>query len=274
MRTLTGSEFLLTIYVDSLLGNPADPDGDVNYVIRDGDGDEVGSGTAEREERGVYTVTVATLDRPDLLDVEVTYEFDGYERRESRTIEVVGSRLVPRWLMHEVIDEDREEQAFSPIAEDDLDRIMAEVEDTFTSALGFPPFERPMRATVESRGGQRLRVPGVAYPLSVYAAEYGDGEAVEDAYAERFHLARPGRAHWPRGLIDLHLSHGLSRVPADLVRAGYYYGRELSRKSAHPARATEVATEGAVFSLATPGAATPTGVPEVDGVLIRHRLRV
>ena len=274
MRTLTGAEFQLTVYTETTAGDPADADLAVGYTVRDGAGDTLDSGTATRIDLGVYTLDVAALDAPDTLSVVVEYEVNAAPRREVYAVEVAGSRAVPRWLLRETIDEDREEQGFLPVDDEQLDRILVEVEDTFASALGFPPFVRPLRATVDSKGGLRLRVPGAAYPIDVHGAWFGDDEPIDGALAKRFHLVREGGAHWPRGLIDLHLSHGLEAVPGDLQRAAYIYGRELARKNTHPARATEIATEGAVFSLATPGSATPTGVPEVDGVLIRHRLRV
>ncbi len=273
MRTLTGAEFLLTIYTETTAGELVDADGNVTYVVRDGAGEPIDTGSATNEDVGTYTIEVAPLGEPDELRVEVAYDVNGVTRTEDYPVEVVGSRLVPSWLARDVINEDRNEQGYTDLPDDDLARIMREVEDTFTSALGFPPYLKPLRTTVDSKGGRRLRVPGAALPKAVYTATF-DGEAIDGALAERFHLVREADGHWPRGRIDLHLGHGWSDTPSDLVRAGYVYARELARKSTLPSRATEVATEGAVFSLATPGSATPTGVPEVDGVLLRYRLRV
>lgn len=275
MRALTNRAATLTLRVEDDGGNLTNADTLPTVEVFDGAGDSFATPTVTSGTTGVYTATITT-DTPDVYQAEWSYAVGGNARTTVTTADVVDSRLLSLHRLRDVIDTERTEHGFGTISDEVVIRAAEVIEDWFTSALGFPAYQRSTRLGLYPRGGRTLRVREVKDPLDFLAGTVESDPLTADDLAKI--EARRGGFEWtdgtywnPRHWLTAHVTHGLRRVPADLRRGAEALGRHLARKSDLPERATEVQTEGAFFSLALPGPNQPTGLPEVDAALRRYR---
>lgn len=277
MRTLVQHDTDVTLRVADQGGNLVAADAPPEVEVRDPEGNVVDSGTstAVTGEDGVYTYTVPAQSTPDLYTVEATYAVAGNTRVDKYDLDVVEGRLVSLWRVRETIENDRTDnrQAANTLSDDALRQVAEAVEDWFSDAMDYAPYPRADRYALRPHNGPRARIAGVRYPREVLAGTV-DGTAftateLADIEVQGRSLAWGDGSYWRTAWTELHLAHGATSTPADLQRAALAFARYLARKNNLPDRATEVATEGAVFSLAMPSPDRPTGLPEVDAVVQR-----
>lgn len=280
MKVSTAREFTLRLRVEDEDGNLTDADAAPTVELRDPDGDVVTSGTATSETTGVYSFTVAGQDEPDVLTATWEYAVSSNARVSKQTVRVTGGRLVPLWRY-------REETDLSGLTGTALRRLADAVEDWFARALEFPVTEEGVRITKDFAGGPRMAIRAVPYPKRVVAAtvndtpltaqELADIEVVDDRFViaagsnKSFLTGRaPGLS---AGRWKMHVVHGpkWDDTPADLTRAAVIFAGYIARANNYPERASQVATEGALITLAMPSHDAPTGLPEVDAVVTGYR---
>ncbi len=109
----------------------------------------------------------------------------------------------------------------------------------------------------------------VTVPLSAYYVIYASGELE----------AQIGVSAFPRGIDNVVIEYmaGLNAMPSDLtlVLAKYIRYLVLNTNSRIPDRATYMQTEFGSFKIGQASAwAAPTGIADIDAVLIRHGTRV
>jgi hypothetical protein len=298
MRVMVGQPAVVRIYIENEDGAliAVDDNTDVDVVVNNGAGAPLatGVGVADSMHVGVYRFTLAPQARLDTLDVTATAMVNGVLRMLRETVQVVGTRLVPKWRLAQ----DPVAGVLDPVS---LELVLGAVEDLVRQTLGFSAVWEGVRVNFDehrrgasdsynpmsgmsygSPGGERLIVPGVAYPQEVYSLIV-NGQVVGDEVLASIH---PGNGalvwgqSWPSGNYQMWLTHGLDNVPGDLVEAAFtlcrYGARKLPKASKDnnaflSERASSITTEGAtlLFSLPTPD--RPTGLPEVDAVLARYR---
>jgi hypothetical protein len=251
---------------------------DVSVRVLDGTGTEISTGTATEESTGVYAYTLQHRDDLDTLTVEFSATLDGMAVAHAERVRMQDRRLVPLSIL-------RSDENLSLLDADEFLRVVDAAEDVIADAIEFSPVVVGSRVSVRSPGALLLRLPGVRYPVEVYALEQdGDAVAPEDVMIEDGGLARPGygysdflsggpgnRTPWPAAFYSAHLAHGLHETPADLQRAATALVKYLAKHSVYPDRAKRVMTEQTDIWLSSPGPEAPTGLPEVDAVLVRYR---
>jgi hypothetical protein len=159
-----------------------------------------------------------------------------------------------------------------------------QAEDRFDLATGVAWVPRHERETLSGNATPRLALRW-ARPRSVIAATI-DGAAVTDLLTLRLYnwgvVERtagnifPVEAAGGGGNVVVEYTHGYDRPPADLKQAFLTYVRYLllDTTSRIPDRASTMSTDFGTFQLVTAGFQRPTGLPEVDAVLLDHSHRV
>lgn len=275
MRALVGREIVVRLHVDDEDGNLVDADALPTVAVVDGAGVAVaGVSAVSPVSTGLYEATIDPRSQLDILQATWTHTVAGHVRTKTEEMKVVGDRLAELWQL-------RERSELAGLTGEALRRVADEVDQWFTDALGFPPVPEPMRARFRSFGGPRLIVPGVLFPIAVYSASQGATALTADELALlRFkfgYIDWSDRRSWALDEVTVWLSHGDdSAVSEDLRRAAVslavYASRSSDRKI--PERATRVVSEGADITLGLPDPDHPTGLPDVDAAILRHRVLV
>lgn len=302
MRVVTGRPAALQWVITDENRNPVAPDpgepltvtvarGDLSVLVQ-GDADDAGGGTV--------TFTLPAQDRCDRLVATLTATVDGAVRTERAVVDVVGCRILP----DDYLSDDATLGRLTP---DRLDRVLSSVEVGFRDIIGTPVVPEGARSTWWHRSswgaggmadgpptvtgvpygvgisGGRLRLPGISDPLEVYSLSInGATLSTPDVALLGF---ESGALQWGdgRGFLagryQAWLAHGLAYPEADLVDAALTMARYLARRipragksspSLLPERTASYTSEGATIVFARPGSDQPTGLPEVDGVLVRY----
>lgn len=275
MRSLVDREIVVRVHVDDEDGTLIDADDTPTVTVTDGAGDPIaGVSDVTEEATGVYKATIGPRSQLDILGVAWSVSVDGYLRTVRDEVVVVGDRVAQLWRL-------RQTPQLANLSGEALRRVADEVDGWFTSALHFPPVPEPMRARFRSFGGPRLIVPGVLFPIEVYSASQGSTALTSDELAMlRFkfgYIDWSDQRSWALDETTLWLSHGDdTAVSEDLRRAAVslaiYAAREIDNKI--PERATRVVTQGADINLGLPDPDHPTGLPDVDAAILRHRVDV
>ena len=287
MRAVKDREIVIRVRVDDEGGALVNADSLPTVEVRDGDGALVTTGAVAQDAAtaatGVYKATVNPRSQLDVLTIVWTVVVGGFTRKVRQEVMVQGGRLVPLWRL-------REDSELAGLSTTAMLRLVDAVEDWFKAALHFPAVEEPLRTTFNFAGGRRLRVPDAPYPKSLVALSEGDAALTTADLADvsvvqgAFEFKSVGsfdivygtaNRNWLCGRKTAWLTHGgpWSAVPEDVERAAALFARYISRANNYPERASQVATEGALISLAMPDHDHPTGLPDVDAVITKHRLQ-
>lgn len=256
----------------------ADVSTSVAVSVLDGNGTEISTGTATEESTGVYAYTLLHRDTLDVLTVEFSATLDGEQHTHREHVRLQDRRLVPLSVL-------RSDENLSLLDVDEFLRVVDSTEDAITDALGFSPVIVGDRLLLRSPGALALRFPQARYPAEVYTLTQNgdvidtadvtveDGSLTRDSYGYSDFLSGGpgGRTPWPAAVYESHLSHGWQETPADLQRAAESLAKYLAQTSNYPDRAKRVMTEQTDIWLSSPGPDAPTGLPEVDAVLVRYR---
>ena len=291
MRALINREIVARVRIDDELGNLTDADTPPTVSVTDGAGNPVAGVSAVTKDavtddaNGVYKAIIPAQTQLDVLTVSWSASVGGNARVVQDTINVVGDRLVPLWRLRE----DSEINGLTPKV---LLRLQDTLEDWFGQALHFPTVEESLRIRFNFNGGRRMYIPYAPFPKSIIAITEGaspplnaddlaDLQIIENALEWKFAgLMDPVYGYgiqtrwWLPGPKLVYITHGppWARVPEDIVRAAISFARYISRPSNYPERASQVSTEGAIISFATPDPDTPTGIADVDMAIREHRL--
>lgn len=306
MRAVVGRPTSLTVVVADALGSPTQVD-DATVVtvdIVDGAGVAVVTGGVATDDpvTGAYSYVLAPRPELDTFSVVWHATVAGYAETLTDTLRLVGNRV----LSPADIAADDVLQGLTPTRRSE---VLDSVEDLFADVLGFPAVLEGTRVDFDARrgtfaeaaygssigagigpaglvggsGGERLIVPGVVRPQQVFSLSVNGGPASDDVIAEfrpgpGFLIWTGGRS-WPSGHYEMWLSHGLPYVPGDLRDAAATLARYGAKRkvtsgkmnSLLPERTASLTTEGAVIVFSVPTPDRPTGLPEVDAVLVRIR---
>jgi hypothetical protein len=304
MRAVIGRPTAITVTLADAFGNAtqADLDTPVTIDVVDGAGTPiVTAATATDEDQpGRYSYILAPRDRLDVLAVTWHATVGGYAVTMTDTVRLVGDRI----LSPADIDADDVLAALDPTRRS---FVLETVEDLLSDILGFPVVPESARLNMPamrqplgvgsgigttsgtlfsgysaSTGGERFTVPGISRPLRLYSLTVDnvavpDGDLGQIEAGDGFFVWR--NHSWPTGNYELWLTHGLAWIPADLRQAAATLARYTARRIAQagktstllPERTASLTTEGGTIIFAVPTPDRPTGLPEVDAVLVRYR---
>lgn len=266
----------------------ADASTNVAVVVTDGAGGAIagGTGNAAHESTGVYTFTLASPPTQyDVLTAKATATLGGDTVTMTEQVRLVDRRLVPLSTLRALPE-------LAPLSLSDFLATVDETEDWVTSILNFSPVVTGERATFRLRDyTARLDLPGIFHPRDVYSVSYNDvvydptklsslvvrSRSIE--YQSAYYTAGydPVLGIWgpmfPPGVYSAWISHGKDDVSQEIVRAAKKLAQHSAKTSNYPDRATRIMSEASEIWLSTPDGKTRlTGLPEVDGVLLRHRI--
>lgn len=288
MRAVTGRPVKIRFRLEDEAGTltSADASTSVDVVVSDGAGAQVATGAAIEESTGVYVYTLPAQTQLDVLSAVATATLDSAQVTLTETVRLVDRRMVPLSVL-------RQADELSGLTTADFLRAVDEAEDWITSALNFSPVRTGDRKSFRQASyTARLEVPGVYYPAVPYSlSRNGTAYSASDlaAMVVRSHAIEFETAYfdsagydpvigswgpaWQQGVYDVHLAHGLSETPNDLARACRKLTEYVAKTITYPDRATRIMTEASEIWFSTPdGQKRLTGIPEVDGVLIRYRI--
>ncbi|MCU4184022.1 hypothetical protein K6U06_06595 [Acidiferrimicrobium sp. IK] len=250
------------------------------------------TGTAVAGEIGQYTWVLPAQTQCDQLTATWTSVVGGVAYLTPVEVNVVGQRLIEPWQLR------KDYSKLSALDTEDLLELLEQAEDLFTDVLGFPPALEGarvewdvLRGTINDAlyiagtvnglpygwGAGKMLVPEVRKPWQVYAGSI-NGVALDPTAdvpmikVEQGALVWADYRPWISGRYTLWVAHGDPVPPRDLRRACGKYVNHLASTSTYPDRASQVVTEGATINFALPTPDRPTGIPEIDAVLVRYRL--
>ena len=275
MRVATGNDFDVPLTVrsrDLVTAADATP----VLTITDDDGIVVAHGAVSTPSVGSYKAKVSALSTPALLHVVWTYTVASYAMTTEFDVSVDGGYLFD-------ISDLRKQEGLSDTARftyEDLEQARDEVTsfiNDFTQRAFVETFAREVLdghnrshvylSNTPTRSLVSVKVEGVAVTTSTWS------------------VSRTGLVRAPtpwtnsqtvgQGVVISYLYGGTS-APADLRRAAIKLATNwlLINEGSIPDRARMMTTQWATFQLSTANEEYPTGIPDVDSVLRRHRFYI
>ena len=269
MRVAADSEFYARVQVENEDGDPEDASSTPTVAVTNGAGTAVaGVGAVSSDgDTGAYKAQVPAQATLDTLTATWTATVGGLTRTYRTSYSIVKDRLVPLSRLRSELGD---------LSGPALRLVADAVESWFTRALGYPPLTAGLRKTFTmERQSPRLIVPGAYFPQSVYAVTVDDyvytvndlaNVQVVDGY-----LVLDNYAEFTPGRYTIHLAHGLP-ADEDLRRAAARFARYVSQTNNLPDRARRILTQETEIWLSMPSPEAPTGIPEVDAVIIGNRM--
>ena len=243
-------------------------DGTVTVAVMRADGSAVtGVGAVTSAGDGVYTVTL-----PAQADLDVlTATWTGATTKVRTTHEIVGRQLVE-------LAEIRAQTNLSSASYTNtmLEDARAWFLDTVDDFCGFSPIPRYAYETASGDGTSTVRITNRAYVRAIRSVAV-DGEEVGDLTGWDLDNGLLSGTTFPYGRnnVTVGYEYGLDHPPADLKRAALTairYRLLTDVNSQLPDRAMSISNEYGNIQMAQPNRKGPTGIPEVDAVLMRYRL--
>jgi hypothetical protein len=287
VRAVTGRPVKIRFRLEDEGGTlvAADDSTTVDVTVADGAGVQLATGTATAESTGLYVFTLPAQTQLDVLTATATATLDGAQTTVTETVRLVGRRIVPLSVLRRSTD-------LADLSVPDFLRAVDEAEDWLTSCLEFSPVRTGERRTFREKCvTARLQVPGIYFPEAPYSLSFDGNPYNTEQLATmtvRAHAIEFDTAYfyggydpilgawgpsWQAGVYDVHLAHGMSETPSDLSRAAAKLAEHCAKQIGYPDRATRIMTEASEIWFSTPdGEKRLTGIPEVDGIIIRHRI--
>lgn len=268
----TSAELSVTFY-EGETGTSAD--GTVSLTILGEDGSTVVSATnatpAGTASPGVYTYTLAPRSELDVLTAHWTGEFGGTEESLETQVEIVGSHIAS--LSQIRAQDSLNNETKFPTAV--LEMARNEATSLFESYCGRSFILRYGRYVCDGNGTTQLILPHGDVQRLIGVTQ--DATTVTPSTLK---LARFGRITKATAFavgtdnVVVRYVYGTSVVPADIRRAFLTYVRYLLLDAYNrlPDRTLSYNADGMLVQLAQAGTHRPTGLPEVDAVLYRHRV--
>lgn len=272
MRAVLNREATVRLRVDDESGALVAPVSLPTLAVTDPAGATVSAGTVTEVATGVYEAVLPPQSVLTRLTAVWSVPVTGsHTRLVEETVDIVERRIVP---LHRL----REDPEMSELSAEAMTRLSDTVDDWFRDALRFPAVREYVRVTVRpDRPKSILYLPGIVYPKSIRSITI-DGTEVDDLST---YSVVAGGIHSESGwaldsTVVIEAEHGGPQAfdggpPASIVRAAIILARYTSRGSNYPERARQVATEGALITFSAPSPDRPTGLPEVDTAINKHR---
>lgn len=294
MRIASNREATLRLWADDEGGVLTDAASTPVLSVKDWDAVAISPapGSVSHESTGVYAAQVPGQSALKVLTANWTYTLSGgtFQRSTSQQVFVVRERSVPLWMY-------REDPELEELGTTNLIRLADVVDDWLESALYFPLVETPfdVQFSYANRNASKIRVPGVAFPLTLDKWTV-DGTALTDDQLALLQIAGTSiqldlgsnnsfltgvswnAPSWRGGRYEVRGTYGprpdwSGVVPGDLQRAAVILGRYAARQGKnYPERASQISDEQTLIYFSTPSPGKPTGLPEVDGVVTRYAL--
>jgi hypothetical protein len=295
MRAVLNREANVRLHLDDEYGALVAADSTPTVSAVNGDGQSVAVGTAASEATGLYAASLSAQSVMDRLTVSWNATVAGKARTATQHVDVVSERLVPLWRL-------REDAELLALDGKLLQRLEDTVAEWFRNALKYPPVVESYRYQwLQDYATQRLRVPGVKFPVSLTSLAYGRGNGqtvwtpsmlaqiavVETGFeyldsgtfAPMDFLRGWDRGTFVAGYYTAHVTHGgggdfgITSPTEDMRRAAAILCRYAARVNNLPERARRIETAASIIDLSMPSADKPTGLPDVDAVIGRYRLQ-
>ena len=254
------------------LGSEAasDPDATPSVSVTRHDGTSVSGVSVASLGSGVYEASVPAQTSLDRLSVRWDATYSGAAQRHFDVLDVAGAR----WFDLATL---RAQQGLSntstfPLPLLESARVAAE--DFCEAVLGIAQVPRLVRWSGPWDGtAERAWVRPVPVRKVRRALVDDDVKDVTDWKGAGTWIALP--APVPGTRAEVWYEAGLDAPPADLAQACLMLARHLvlGSTSSVPDRARSLTTEVGTFHLNVASEQSPTGLPEVDATLVRHRDR-
>ena len=277
MRAVIANDTRVRFQFDNADGVPTGATGSVSVSVTRADGTALTPLTATAVEGfpGLYETTLTAavyVDRYDELALVWTATVDGQVRSETMYAEVVGGRILsPSALRAGAgLDPQRYDNDLLIWALD----IVCDVFDEFCETAWVPRFRR------DTFDGNNAAYMWTNHgPVHSLVSASLDGTAMDTTgwvFADD-EIRTDGdifTADTVQGLnVILEYTYGTKRPPSSIIGAAVKYAAHLVRSDTNtiPDRARMVQTEWGMFIMDTASEDKPTGLPEVDSVLVRVR---
>lgn len=204
----------------------------------------------------------------DILRVTWKGDVGGETYEAEQYVEIAGGTYAPI----PVIRQQRSLGDATRFTDEEVARERRAAEAVIEDATGVAYVPRALIYVFDGEGMLDFEIPKLKGRDVVRA--YADGEALDVSgwitYPDGLVIAD---SPLPRGRrnVTVLIEHGYSTPPPAIMGAFYPYVRYriLGDENGMPDRATSLSIEGGTFEIATAGAQRPTGLPEVDAVLLR-----
>lgn len=228
---------------------------------------------ATKESAGVYKFTPisAVMETLDVYRVEWDATIGGQVSTYRTEFEVVGGLLFGIAAVRGLASELANTTNYPSSTITDVREI---VEDGFEEECNVSFRPRGRRISLDGVCDDTILLPDLE-PTRIVAASI-DGVALD---VSKLTVYPDGRLHrsegsWsaanPRG-VAVFYEYGLTTVPSRVRRAGLIWAKVLLTDGKLPERVTSYTTEDGSFELSGIGEDRPTGIPEVDRVILAER---
>jgi hypothetical protein len=249
-------------------GTPANPGGAVTVAVLDGADTAVAgspfAATLEENSTATYKATLPARTQADTF--ALTWQVDGVPVYED-ALDLASCRLVD-------LERLRRDPELATVPRDDLQDVAEAVEDELAQALGYTPYLRGGRFPVTVAGAWSDRLVGLPpWVQEIYGVTDPAGTAqtaTDYAFAGGRYIYLPAGGSFTAGIWTVWCLYG-KRPTKEAMRRATMLARYRARQSKIPERASVVNTESGTITLLTPSPRYPTGLPEVDGWILRNR---
>lgn len=253
-------------------GSATDADASVTVVALGADGGTAAAGTAVSAGTGTGAYQYALAPQPalDLLTVTWTGAFGAVTQSVTTYAEVVGGHYVTLADIRAL----RSLTSPSTYPNARLIEVRSWFADRAESFCGVSFVPRYGRDVLDGDGSKAVYLshshPRVLEDAFVDSTEVTDLSDWELYPSGKVYRNDAGAFASGRRNVVIQYEHGYDAPPEDLREAALVAIRYklLGDQSGIPERATTMATEVGTFNLALAGANRPTGIPEVDAVLV------
>lgn len=250
------------------------PDALPVLTIVDEEGTTVAHGAVTLVSTGVYKAKLTARAAPTLLHATWTYTVSSYAMQTTYDVQVDGGYLFE-------IAELRRQEGVSDTtryAYEDLEQARDEVTsfiNDFCQVAFTPTYHRQVLDGYNRSFVYLNRTPtrSIVSVLVEGVAVSSSGWTVSETGVVRAATAWTDHRVIGQG-VEISYLYGYDQTPADIRRAAVKLAANwlLVNEGAIPDRARMMTTQWATFQLSTANEEYPTGIPEVDAALRRHRL--
>ena len=264
-----GAVLRAQFYVDEV---GTDATGEVTYSVTNDRGDTIATGTAlAGTEDGSYSFTLSPQSDLDVLKVVWTGTFGGLVQTQTTQVEIIDSFIATLPEIRSLRDMDNvAKYPATKVAE-----AMAHAQGLFEHYTGRAFVGHYGRVIRDGNGSSTLWLPQPNVS-KILSCKIG-GEEVDTS---GWIIAPSGRITTTSAIpvgtanVDITYEHGATPVPADVRGAYLIFCRYLllSEYTRKDQTTISESHEGVYRTFATAAVGRPTGLPEVDAVLNRHKV--
>ena len=277
MRAVLNNDTRVRFQFDNADGAPTATTGDPSVSVTRADGTALSALTASAVEGypGLYEVTLTAAsytDRYDELTLVWTATVDAQAREETMYVEVVGGRILSPSALRAAsgLDAQRYDNDLLVWALD----VVSDVFDEFCETAWVPRFHR---FTTDGNDRTSLWLPRLPGYSLISATLDGTAMVTTDWVVTDDEIRTDGDIFTSETVkghnVTVEYVYGAKQPPSSVVGAAVKYATHLVKSDLNtiPDRARMVQTEWGMFIMDTASEDKPTGLPEVDSVLVRMR---